>query len=139
LSGDAFQKEAAVSTEYKPAGYTSVSPYLIVAGAGRVIDFLKQAFDATELRRYDMPDGTIMHAEIRVDDSVVMMGDAGGPHQPVTSHIHVYVRDVDDCYRRALAVGGVSVQEPQTRAGDPDKRGGVKDPAGNTWWIGTQQ
>jgi uncharacterized glyoxalase superfamily protein PhnB len=124
---------------YKPAGYTSVSPYLIVAGAARVVEFLKEAFDATELRRFDMPDGTIMHVEVRIDDSVVMMGDAGGPWQPAPAHVHVYVRDVDETYRRALAAGGVSVQEPQQRAGDSDKRGGVKDPAGNTWWIGTQQ
>src|SRR5262245_1507377 len=128
-----------MSHQYKPAGYTSVSPYLIVAGAASVVEFLKKAFDATELRRYDMPDGTIMHVEVRIDDSVVMMGDAGGPWQPVPANVHVYVRDVDETYRRALAAGGVSVQEPQQKPNDPDKRGGVKDPAGNTWWIGTQR
>ena len=85
------------------------------------------------------PDGTIMHAEVRVDDSVIMIGDAGGAWQPVPSHVHLYVRDVDEAFRRALAAGGVPVQEPQRRPGDPDKRGGVRDPAGNTWWIGTQQ
>jgi PhnB protein len=131
--------EAVMSNAYKPDGYTSVSPYLIVSGAGRVIDFLKKAFAASELRRYDMPDGTIMHAEVRVDDSVIMIGDAGGAWQPVPSHVHLYVRDVEEAFRRALAAGGVPVQEPQRRPGDPDKRGGVRDPAGNTWWIGTHQ
>lgn len=123
---------------HKPAGYNSVSPYLIVAGAQRVIDFLKQTFDATDLRRFDMPDGTIMHAEVRVDDTVVMLGDAGGEWPPVPINVHVYVPDVDAVYRRALTAGGVSVQAPVQREGEPDKRGGVKDPGGNTWWISTQ-
>lgn len=100
--------------------------------------FLTQAFNARELRRFDMPDGTIMHAEMRIDDSVVMLGEAGGDWPPVPCHIHVYVTDVDETYRRALADGGVSVQEPSQREGDPDRRGGVKDPGGNTWWIGSQ-
>jgi len=61
----------------KPDGYTSVSVYLVVDGAQRVIDLLKKTFDATELRRYDMPDGTIMHAEVRIDDTVVMIAEGG--------------------------------------------------------------
>jgi PhnB protein len=56
----------------KPEGYSSVSPYLVMEGAQRVIDFLKEAFGATELRRYDMPDGSILHAEVRIDDTVMM-------------------------------------------------------------------
>jgi PhnB protein len=63
--------------DYKPAGYTSVAPYLIAAGAQQVIDFLEQAFGATELRRYDTEDGEIIHAEVRVDDTVIMLGEAG--------------------------------------------------------------
>lgn len=122
----------------KPAGYSSVASYLVVDGAQRVIDFAKQAFGATELRRFDMPDGSIMHAEIRIDDTVVMIGDAGDPWPAFPSWLHVYVPDVDAAYRRALDAGGVSVQEPQRREGDPDRRGGVKDPGGNTWWIATQ-
>ena len=110
----------------------------MVAGAQRVIDFLKQAFDATELRRYDMPDGSIMHVEVRIDDTVIMLADGGGAWPPFPAWMHVYVRDVDATYRRAVEAGGVSVQEPQQREGDPDRRGGVKDPAGNTWWIATQ-
>jgi uncharacterized glyoxalase superfamily protein PhnB len=123
---------------YKPKAYNTVSPYLIVAGAQRVIDFLTQTFGATDLRRYDMPDGTIMHAEVRIDDTVVMMGDGGPEWPPFSSFLHVYVPDVDATYRRALAAGGVSVQEPVQKQGEPDKRGGVKDPGGNTWWISTQ-
>src|SRR5262249_27967948 len=123
---------------WKPEGYSSVSPYLMVNGAQRLISFLKDAFGATELRRFDMPDGTVMHGEVRIDDSVIMLADSGGAGPAFPVWLHVYVRDVDAIYGRALAVGGVSVQEPQQKPGDPDRRGGVKDPAGNTWWISTQ-
>jgi uncharacterized glyoxalase superfamily protein PhnB len=122
----------------KPAGYSSVSAYVVAAGAQRVIDFLKNTFDVTELRRYDMPDGSMMHAEVRVDDTVVMLADGGGAWPAFPVWLHVYVDDVDATYQRALKAGGVSVQEPQQKPGDPDRRGGVKDPAGNTWWIATQ-
>ena len=122
---------------YKPEGYPSVSAYVMADGAQRVIDFLKKTFDATELRRYDSPDGTILHAEVRIDDTVVMLSDGGGQFPAFPIWLHVYVPDVDATYRRALEAGGVSVQEP-VRKGDPDRRGGVKDPSGNTWWISTQ-
>ena len=127
-----------MTTSYKPEGYSTVSPYLIAAGAQRVIDFLRNAFAARELRRYDMPDGSIMHAEVRIGDTVVMIGDAGQNWPAVQAHLHVYVDDVDATYRRALESGGVSVQTPERKGDDPDRRGGVKDFAGNTWWIATQ-
>lgn len=122
----------------KPEGYPAVSVYLVAQGAQRVIDFLKSTFDAGELRRFDNPDGTIMHAEVRIADSVVMIADSGGTHPAFPSWLHVYVDDVDKTYQKALQAGGVSVQEPVRKEGDPDKRGGVKDPSGNTWWIATQ-
>ena len=122
---------------YKPEGYSSVSVYVMADGAQRVIDFLKRTFDAQELRRFDNPDGSIMHAEVRIDDTVVMLADGGGDAPAFPVWLHVYVPDVDATYRRALAAGGVSVQEPRQKD-DPDRRGGVKDPAGNTWWIATQ-
>lgn len=122
---------------YKPEGYASVSVYLVAHGAQRVIDFLKKTFDAEELRRYEGQNGSIMHAEVRIDDTVVMISDGGGQYPAFPVWLHVYVPDVDATYQRALAAGGVSVQEP-VKKGDPDRRGGVKDPAGNTWWIATQ-
>src|SRR5688572_20197696 len=122
---------------YKPEGYSSVAVYIMAEGAQRVIEFLKQTFDAEELRRSDNPDGSIMHAEVQIDDTVVMLADAKGDFPAFPVWLHVYVPDVDTTYRRALEAGGVSVQEPQHQ-GDPDRRGGVKDPAGNTWWIATQ-
>jgi PhnB protein len=123
---------------HKPVGYTTVSPYLIAAGAQQVVDFLKHTFGARELRRYDLPDGSIMHAEVQIGDTVVMIGDAGEKWPAVPAHLHVYVKDVDATYRRALAAGGVSVQAPERKGDDPDRRGGVEDPAGNPWWIASQ-
>jgi uncharacterized glyoxalase superfamily protein PhnB len=110
---------------------------MMADGAQRVIDFMKQTFDAEELRRYDNADGTIMHAEVRIDDTVLMLADGGGKYPASPVSLHVYVPDVDETYGRALTAGAMSVQEPQQKD-DPDRRGGVKDPAGNTWWIATQ-
>ncbi len=122
---------------YKPDGYTSVSPYLIVDGASATIDFLRRVFAADEIRRFADPAGRVMHAEVRIDDTVVMIADGVDGWPPVPSHVHVYVRDVDATYRRALEAGATSVQEPIKKE-DPDKRGGVKDAGGTTWWIGTK-
>lgn len=123
---------------YKPEGYSSVSVYIMAQGAQRIIDFLTEVFGARQTRRYDTPDGSIMHAEVQIDDTVVMLADASDEYPGFPVWLHVYVPDVDVTYRRALDAGGVSVQEPTRREGDPDRRGGVKDPAGNIWWIATQ-
>lgn len=123
---------------YKPENYNSVSPYLVVEGAEATIDFLRQVFDAVELRRYPGADGKIMHAEVRLDDTVIMLGDGGEGWPALPAHVHIYVSDVDAVYQRALAAGAVSIQEPLKQAGDEDRRGGVKDAGGTTWWIATQ-
>src|SRR2546429_3822316 len=119
-----------MAASYKPEGYSTVSPYLIAAGAQAVIDFLKKAFGARELRRYDMPDGSIMHAEVRIGDTVVMIGDAGEDWPAVPAHLHVYVDSVDETYRRGLDARGVSGQPPPPKGRDPGPRGGGEGPAG---------
>ena len=126
-----------MSRAHKPDGYTTVSPYLVVDGASRTIDFLASVFDAVELRRFPDPSGKVTHAEVRIDDSVVMIADAAEGWPPVPSHVHAYVSDVDAVYRRALDAGAVSVQEPMQKE-DEDKRGGVRDPGRTTWWIATR-
>ena len=125
------------TTAYKPEGYTSVAPYLIVDGADRTIDFLVRAFGAVELRRFPAPDGGIMHAEVRIDDTVIMLGDGGPGYPAVPAHVHVYVPDVDATWREAVAAGATPVQEP-IKKDDEDKRGGIKDAGGTTWWIATR-
>ncbi len=124
-------------SSYKPTGYNSASPYLIVDGAARTIDFLARAFGAVELRRFPDESGKLMHAEVRLDDTVVMLADGVEGWPPVPSYVHVYVADVDAAYRRALEAGATSVQEP-VKKDDADKRGGVKDAGGTTWWIATK-
>ena len=103
-----------------------------------MIELAQKVLDAKVERRYDAPGGGIMHAEIRIDDSIVMIGDAGDQWPAVPTHLHVYVEDVDATYQRALAAGAKSVRAPEQREGDPDRRGGVLDVGGNTWWFATQ-
>ncbi len=122
---------------YKPDDYSTVSPYLIVDGAESTIGFLKRVFGAVELRRFPDAAGKLMHAEVRIGDTVVMVADGGEGWPPLPSHVHVYVSDVDATYRRALEAGAASVQEP-VKKDDADKRGGVKDAGGTTWWIATK-
>ena len=122
---------------YKPEGYNTVSPYLIVGDAAGTIKFLEEVFGATVLRRIPDAAGRLMHAEVRVADTVVMLADSTPEWPPMPSYVHVYVADVDATYARALQVGGTSVQAPVKKE-DEDKRGGVKDAGGTTWWIATR-
>jgi uncharacterized glyoxalase superfamily protein PhnB len=122
---------------HKPAGYTSISPYLIVDGAERTIQFLKEVFGAVELRKFPDADGRLRHSEVRIDDTVVMIADSAPNWPPLAAHVHVYVPDVDATYRAALKAGASSLQEP-VKKDDEDKRGGVKDAGGTTWWISTR-
>ena len=126
-----------MSASYKPTTYSTVSPYLIVDGADATIGFLKEVFGAVELRRFPAESGKLMHAEVRIEDTVIMLADPAPDWPPVPSHVHVYVEDVDATYQRALEAGAESVQEPVKKQ-DEDKRGGVKDSGGTTWWISTK-
>lgn len=128
-----------MSATYKPNAYNSVSPYLIVDNAAEMIDFLKAVFGAEEVQRMTAPDtGRIRHAEVRIDDTIVMMGDSIEGWPAVATHVHVYVPDVDATYQRAIGNGAESVQEP-LKGEDADKRGGIRDASGTTWWIATRQ
>jgi PhnB protein len=120
-----------------PEGYHSVTPYLIVDGAGALIDFMKQAFDAEETVRMDTPDGKVGHAEFRIGDSIVMLADsATSDWDAIPATVVVYVEDVDKTYRRALEAGGTSVRDVADQFYG-DRAGGVRDPVGNHWWIHT--
>jgi PhnB protein len=123
---------------FKPSGYNSVSPYFVVNGAQKLIDILQQIFDAKELRRYAMPDGTIMHLELQIDDSVIMMGDSSDQFPSNQHLIHVYVPDVDETYNKAIKIGCIPLEPPKHRDGEPNRRGSFKDFCGNVWSIATQ-
>lgn len=121
-----------------PEGHHSVTPYLVVPGVAKLIDFLKRAFEAKEIHRTTRPDGTIMHAEVRIGDSMVMMGEARGEWKPMPGAIYLYVNDTDATYKRALRAGATSVMEPADQFYG-DRNAGVKDPVGNHWWIATHK
>jgi uncharacterized glyoxalase superfamily protein PhnB len=120
---------------YKPDGYNAVSPYLLVKDVRAMLDFLVHAFGATELRRQPDADGGIRHAEVRIGDSVVMMGCRPGAE--LIASVHVYVEDVDRVYARALDHGATSLSEPRDQPYG-DRTAGVQDAQGNYWWIGTR-
>src|SRR5262249_16548122 len=116
----------------RPEGFHTVNPYLVVDGAAKVIEFLKQAFDAKDVGEpFKVPDGKIMHATLRMGDSMVEIGDSA---EPMRMNLHMYVDDVDGLYQRAIAAGGVSVREPETTFYG-ERSAGVKDPGGNNWWL----
>lgn len=121
---------------HKPEGYPTVSPYLLVSDAEKTLQFLEAVFSAKRLRCFPREDGKgISHAEARIDDSVIMMGETP---QATAAHVHVYRTDVDACFDRAQKAGGSVVQSPSLQQ-DGDYRGGVADPVGTTWWISSQR
>jgi PhnB protein len=127
-----------MSKNYKPTGYNSVSPYFVVSGAQRLAELLKGVFNAIEKSRYTMPDGKIMHMELQIDDSILMMAEASDQFPANTHMIHVYVPNVDDTFAKAINLGCEIVEEPKEGKGDPNKRGAFMDFAGNVWYIATQ-
>ncbi|NIR62493.1 MAG: VOC family protein [candidate division Zixibacteria bacterium] len=127
-----------MNTKFKPENYNSISPYIITGDASEIINFLVEVFDAQELRRFPGEDGHLMHAEVRIDDSVLMLADSTDDWQPIPGYVHIYVPDVDATYQKALDHGGESVQKPKQHDGEDDRRGGFRDAMGNTWWIATK-
>jgi len=119
-----------------PDEYHSVQPYLIVKGAAKLIDFMKQAFGATEKMRMGGPDGTIGHAEVQIGDSVVMLADANEMFPAMPATLLVYVEDCDAVYKRALAAGAKSERAPEDQFYG-DRSAGVNDASGNRWYIHT--
>ncbi len=121
-----------------PAGYHSVTPFLVVQGAAKVIDFVRQAFDAELVERIDGPGGAVMHAEVTIGDSRVMISDASAEFGPTPGTLYVYVPDADATYRKALQAGAQSLREPSDQFYG-DRNAGVRDGAGNMWWIATHK
>ena len=125
-----------------PSGYHSVTPYLVLDGAAKAIEFYKQAFDAEELLRMPGPDGKVAHAEIKIGDSPVMMADASdefrGPRAfggtPVS--LMIYVEDVDRVFRQALAQGATQLR-PVVDQFYGDRSGTLVDPFGHVWTVAT--
>jgi PhnB protein len=120
-----------------PKGYHTATPYLVVKGADKTIEFLTKAFGAqTSFEPMIRPDGKIMHADLKIGDSHVMISEATDQHPAMPAMIHLYVPNVDAVYQRAVSAGGTSAMEPADQFYG-DRSGGVKDPSGNHWHIAT--
>jgi len=120
-----------------PEGYHSVTPYLVVTGADKLIAFMQKAFGATVNFKLEGPDGKIGHAEMQVGDSRIMLGEAKKAWKPMPTGIYLYVKDSDAVYKKALEAGAESVMEVANQFYG-DRHGGVRDPSGNLWWISTR-
>ncbi len=128
-----------MSVKPTPQGYHSITPYLIVRGVPKLLDFLQRAFGAELTHPPSLrPDGSVMHAEIKIGDSLVMMGEPTGSIPANPGSLYLYVEDVDATYRRALNAGAISTAEPMDHFYG-DRSGGIKDPSGNQWWIATHK
>jgi uncharacterized glyoxalase superfamily protein PhnB len=109
---------------------------MVVEGVPRLIEFLKAAFGATELERFETEDGHIMHAEVKIGDSKLMMGEAMEAFPAAPTTLYLYVSDADSAYRTAIAAGGQSFMEPADQFWG-DRAACVTDSSGNHWWIAT--
>jgi|SRR6266850_1624564 uncharacterized glyoxalase superfamily protein PhnB len=119
-----------------PKGYHAITPYLLIKGVAKLIDFLKRAFGAKVIDRMEGPNGAVMHAALKIGDSMIMMGEAHGKWKPMPTMIYLYVKDADATYKRALKAGAASVMTPADQFWG-DRHGGVRDFAGNQWWMST--
>ena len=126
-----------METSFKPTGYTSLSPYLIVENAQKLTELLKKVFNATELRTFIRGDGSVQHSELQLDDSVIMISDSLDEYPPVTAVLHYYVQDVFKTFELAIKNGCEVIEQPK-KGDDGDTRGGFRDFAGNQWYISTQ-
>jgi uncharacterized glyoxalase superfamily protein PhnB len=121
-----------------PEGYHTVTPGMTVPNVKGVIEFVKQAFGAEVLEEPMMrPDGGVMHAEVKIGDSIVMMGEPMGGFDAMPGSFYLYVEDADSTYQRALQAGAEPIME-MTDQFWGDRAGGLKDKAGNFWWVATR-
>lgn len=121
---------------YRPQGLRDVTPYLIVDGVDRLIEFLETAFGARVEARYEDEQGQVRHAQVRVGDSALEMGSAGEEWTATPCSLHYYVADPEAVYAAALAAGATSLYPP-TQRDYGDREAGVRDPSGNQWFIAT--
>jgi PhnB protein len=117
-----------------PPGFTQVFPYLFVSDAAAYIGFLITGLDGTEVGRTETPDGTIANVQIRFGDTTIMISEASEAYPPSRSAMYLYVEDAEHSMKQAVSAGAVQEMEVADMSYG-DRQGGVKDPAGNIWWI----
>ncbi len=125
-----------MSVDYKPDGYHTITPYLVVEGAADAIAFLSRVFAATQVLRLDGPDGRIGHAELRIGDSTLMIADVPPSGKVKTGLLHLYVEDSEAMYRSALDLGATSLREPTVEFYG-DRVASFADHRGNEWFLAT--
>ena len=135
-AGNFWYIATAQGKDFKPKGLFNVNPYLHPRRAEPLINFLKRAFGAEEVAKYASPDGVVHHAVLKVGDSVLEMGEAHDKYEPMPAMFYLYVPDMEGVYRRALAAGATSFQEP-TDQPYGDRNAAVQDAFGNKWYIAT--
>lgn len=125
-----------MSVNYVPEGYHTITPYLVVEDAEKLIEFIQTIFDGKLVFKMSNDDGKIGHAEMKIGDSHLMLADASDEWEATKTLLHLYVENVDEIYRKALDANAVSIKEP---ADQPygDRNAAVKDSFGNIWGIAT--
>jgi len=119
-----------------PEGYHTVTPFIVARDAAKLIDFIHQAFGAEVTEMMQAPDGSVMHAELRIGDSMIMLGEAQGEWRPMPAALYLYVQDVDATFQRAVKAGAVVVREVVDHFYG-DRNGTLRDAWDNVWSIGT--
>jgi uncharacterized glyoxalase superfamily protein PhnB len=125
-----------MDTSHIPKGFHTVTPYLVTNDAEKVLDFVQKGLNAEVTDKMLQKDGSVMHAQFRVGDSMVMVGPGGDQTWP--GMLYLYVEDADKLYAQAIKAGAESVCEPKDEFYG-DRVAAVKDPGGNQWWIATQK
>ncbi|MGH9710649.1 MAG: VOC family protein, partial [Candidatus Acidiferrales bacterium] len=129
-------KDASDAVPFIREGFHTITPYILVGGAAKFIDFMEEAFGAVEKGRVPMPNGKIMHAEVKLGDSMIELSDGNEQYAPSPVALHFYVEDVDASYARAMEAGAISTHAPVDQPYG-DREAGIKDPFGNSWFIAT--
>ena len=119
-----------------PDGYTSITPYLLNHDADGVVRFLQDVFDAVLVSRSETADGRLRHADLTIDGSHLMIGNATEEWPPIRASCYLYVSDTDEVYARAVKAGARTLMAPADQTYG-ERSGGFVDPGGNTWWIAT--
>ena len=125
-----------MAVHHVPQGFHAITPYLVVDGADRLLDFVQKAFDAEVVVRMDGPDGKVHHAQVKIEGAMLELADAGEHWPPMPAGMHLYVKDIDATYRRTLDAGAVMILGP-TDQFYGERSASVKDPVGNVWHIAT--
>lgn len=137
VAGNEWYLAKRLSGSHTDEGLRNVNVYLHPIGADKMIDFLKLSFGAEEIMSHrETPTGPVLHAKIKIGDSVLEMGEAHGRYQSLPSMLFLYVDDVDAWHRRAVASGATEIDEPKDQPYG-DRVSAVSDPFGNTWYLAT--